>query len=274
MVETSKPERTRFYIDGDRRVPGVTSIIDKKDKPFLPPWYARMTAELAIDSLNHIQAMAGRDRAGAVQYLSGAARRYTKIRADVGSAAHDLFERMMRGEPLGPVGPDLEPYRANFAEFLAAVNPELLYAEDVAWSDAHDYAGRLDSILRVWFDPETGEFTPDRSGRPFDAIVDWKTSKSAHPEVALQLSGYRHADWLIHADGTREPMPAVDGGYVLHITDQAWSFIPVPCDRRIFMYFLALRSVFEWDAEVAPTVLAAGPSASGGQLITGTQRRR
>ncbi|MFI9206181.1 hypothetical protein [Streptomyces sp. NPDC053048] len=274
-VRTIQRGGSRFYIHPDRpeiKAPGVTSIISMAPKPFLPFWYARMTAELAVDSLPFVAQMAERDRQGAIDYLKGAARRYTKVRADVGSDAHDLFERMIRGGHVGRVHPDLELYRANFAEFLAAVNPELVRAEDVAWSDEHGYAGSFDAVLRVWLDDD-GKPTPDRSGAPHLLIADWKTSKDTYPDVALQMSAYAHADRIISPDGQSEPMPEFNGAAVLHITPERWEFKPVRIDEEVFSFFLALRKVFDWDRDVSKTVLGRAIAKSVGGLVTGTQRR-
>ncbi|OKI00155.1 hypothetical protein A6A06_23605 [Streptomyces sp. CB02923] len=274
-VRTIQRGGSRFYIHPDRpetKAPGVTSIISMGPKPFLPFWYARMTAELAVDSLPFVAQMAERDRQGAVDYLKGAARRYTKIRADVGSNAHDLFERMIRGEHVGAVHPDLGPYRIHFADFLTAVNPELVRAEDVAWSDEYEYAGSFDAVLRVWLD-EDGKPTPDRSGAPHLLIADWKTSKATYPDVALQMSAYANADRIIAPDGTSEPMPDFDGAAVLHITPDGWSFKPVNISAHVFSFFLALRRVFTWDRDVSKTVIGRAIAKSAGGIVTGTQRR-
>ncbi|MFD9904801.1 hypothetical protein [Streptomyces sp. NPDC059063] len=241
-------------------------------KPFLMHWAAKMTAELAVDSLPFVQQMAERDRQGAVDYLKGASRRYTKVRADVGSRAHDLFERMIRGERVGHVHPDLEPYRDRFAEFLEVVNPRLERAEDVAWSDAHEYAGSFDAVLTVWLDA-SGKPTPDRSGTPVLLMADWKTSRDTYPDVALQMSAYAHADRIIAPDGTSEPMPEFDGAAVLHITPDGWAFKPVRIDGDVFAFFLALRRVFTWDRQESKTVIGRAIAKSAGKVITGTQRR-
>ncbi|MER8014265.1 hypothetical protein ACIQ7S_03585 [Streptomyces griseoluteus] len=280
---------SRFYIHPQRPDvvhPGVTSVIGMLPKQdFLGPWNGRMAAELAIDSLSFVQQMAERDRDGAVQYLSGAARRYTKARASLGSDAHDLFERMIRGEGglterdtfgrfVRRVRADLEPYRAHFAEFLEAVNPEFVRAEDVAWSDTYEYAGSFDVWLRIWLD-DSGNITPDRSGTPHLIIGDWKTSKAAYPDVALQLAAYARADFVMNGEtGAIEPMPEFDGAAVLHITDETWSFKPVVIDNEVFAEFLRLRGTFDWQRHGSRRVLLK-PIArkSGGRLVTGTQRR-
>jgi hypothetical protein len=275
-IRTRSKGGSRFYFDTDApdiTVPGVTSVIGTLAKPFLAFWNAKMVAELAVDSLDFVQQMAERDRQGAIDYLKGAARRYTKIRADVGSEAHDLFERMIRGEYVGRVSRDMEPYRANFADFLDAVNPELVRAEDVAWSDTHQYAGSFDAMLRIWLD-ENQRPTPDRSGEPALVVADWKTSKDTYPDVALQMSAYAHADRIIDPDGNSEPMPEFDGAVVLHITDEKWAFKPVRIDQDVYTAFLMLRGAFDWDRVLSKTVIGK-PIAQGGTqgITTGTQRR-
>jgi hypothetical protein len=213
--------------------------------------------------------MAENDRDGAVKYLSGAARRYTKIRSDFGSEAHDLFERMIRGEVVRSVSPDLVHVFKHFAEFLAAVNPQLLRTEDVAWSDTYGYAGSFDAILIVWLDAD-GYPTPDRSGTPRILIVDWKTSKDTHAEVAMQLAAYANADYILDDDGQRAEMPEIAGGAVLHITDKGWAFIPVKL-RTAMPYFLHLLGMVGWDTD-SRTMLGK-PIAGSGRIVTGTQRR-
>lgn len=271
-IRTVYRGNARYYVSPENpevQYPGVTSVINMLSKPFLQAWAARMTAELAVDSLEIIQQMAERDRQGAVDYLRDAARRYTRLRAGIGSDAHDLFERMIRGETPTRVHPDMEPYRRHFAEFLDAVQPELIRAEDTAWSSTHEYAGSFDAILRLRLD-DNGKPSPD--GDPAVVIADWKTSRSTYPEVALQMSAYASADEVIAPDGAAEPMPAVDGACVLHITQDNWAFKPVRIDRPVFETFLHLRAIFDWDRELSRAVLG-DPIARGRRLVTGTQRR-
>ncbi|CAM5363044.1 hypothetical protein GCM10010329_85030 [Streptomyces spiroverticillatus] len=272
-VRTIKRGGSRFYVDpvNAEKLPGVTSVVGMLPKPFLVYWAARLTAETAVQNLDAVRSIAERDAEGAVDYLRHAHSRYTKLRAGIGSDAHDLFERMIRGEAIGRVHPDLEPYRAGFAEFLDAVRPELVSAEDIAWSDEHQYAGSFDAILRVRLS-EDG--TPDHeNGEWHTLIVDWKTSKSAYPDVALQMSAYANADRMISPDGTSEPMPELDGAAVLHITPEGWTFKPVRVDREVFDVFLTLRRIFEWDRGLSKTVFGRAIAKSVGRLVTGTQRR-
>ncbi|MFG3405626.1 hypothetical protein [Streptomyces sp. NPDC048142] len=266
-VSTIQRGGSRFYVNAEtkEKVPGVTSVVGMLPKPFLQFWASKMTAELAVDSLPFVQQMAERDRDGAVDYLKGAARRYTKLRAGIGSDAHDLFERLIRGEYVPRrLHPDMQPYADNFRDFLDKVQPELLRAEDVAWSDTHKYAGSFDALLRV----------KDENGEMVTVIADWKTSKATYPDVALQMAAYGFADKLIDPEGNEEPMPHIDAAAVLHITADQWSFKPVRFDVEVFGHFLTLRKTFDWDREVSKTVIGK-PYASGGAsgMVTGTQRR-
>ncbi|MBZ4319544.1 hypothetical protein JNW98_09220 [Streptomyces sp. SCA2-4] len=272
-VRTIKRGGARFYVSPEtaEKVPGVTSIVSMLPKPYLTFWAARMTAETAVENLDAVKSIAARDPAGAIDYLRNSHTRYTKLRARVGSDAHDLFERMIRLEEIPRVHPDLEPYRLGFAEFLTAVRPELVRAEDVAWSDEHGYAGSFDAIVRVRLG-EDGR--PDHEhGEWRTLLVDWKTSKSAYPDVALQLAAYAHADRVISPEGVSELMPEIDGAAVLHITPEGWVFKPVRVDEEIFNVFLTLRHVFQWDREISKTVFGRPIAESVRRLITGTQRR-
>lgn len=290
-VKTVQRGGSRFYVDHDTRVtvPGVTSTLSMLPKPFLRFWGQKLVAEAAVKSFDFLQRMietSGED--AAVDYLKGAPNRYTKLRANIGSEAHDMFERMIRGvgrltekDEFGRyvmrVSQDLEPYRRGFDEFLTAVNPELVRAEDIAWSDIHQYAGSFDAILRVWvIEGPDGKLTIDPTrgpgSHPVLLIVDWKTSKDTYPDVALQMAAYAHADKLIDPDGNEEPMPEFDGAAVLHITPDQWAFKPVDISVGVFDFFLALRKVFDWDRTKSKEVLGKPLSRSGG-IVTGTQRR-
>ncbi|KOG22009.1 hypothetical protein [Streptomyces viridochromogenes] len=279
-IDTVKKAGARFYVNDSRpnvTVPGVTSVVGMLPKQdFLGPWQANMAADLAIDSFDYLRQMADRDRAGAKRYIAGAARRYTEVRSKLGSRAHDVFERLMNGEEVDYVHPDIVNHVRHFQEFLAAVNPELVRAEDVAWSYEHEYAGSFDAILRIWVQVDTFgriTITPDRSGTPILVMVDYKTSKSTYTDVALQLAAYRYADVIIDEDGNEEPMPAIDSAAVLHITDEEWSFKGVRADRDVFDYFVTLRKVFRWVREDSKDVIGKALASSKGRMVTGTQRR-
>lgn len=262
-VNTIKRGGSRFYIDpadGQIKVPGVTSVVGMLPKDFLTFWAAKESAEAAVTNWDIVSKLVERDPAGAIDYLKNAHRRKSKAASDLGSAAHDLFERQARGDVINlrHVHQDIKPHVRFFDEFLQAVQPEFLHLEETVWSDEHHYAGSFDAIARI--DGET-------------VIVDWKTSKAVYDSVALQLSAYRYANRIILSEtGESIDVPAMDGGAVLHVRPEGWSFVPVACGEDVYRAFLALRSVFDWEGGGKRGVVGK-PIASGGEHQTGTQRR-
>lgn len=255
-VSTQYVGGSRFYVsaeDTSITVPGVTSVLNMFPKGFLGPWNAKMVADLAVDTIEdgYLAQMVQRDREGAVTWLKDAAKRYTKQASEKGSDAHDLFERMIRGEELGPVSELMAPFVRHFEEFLTAAQPELVSAEDVAWSDTHGYAGSYDAELLVKVDPESGKLDPQ--GEPIRLITDWKTGKNTYPDVALQISAYAFADKVISPGGESRPMPTFDGGLVVHVTADKWAAKPVRVNEDLHRVFLeALRffhAVRKWEGE-------------------------
>ncbi|MFD5161032.1 hypothetical protein ACFWMJ_23635 [Streptomyces hawaiiensis] len=262
-VSTIKRGGSRFYVDpddGDIKVPGVTSVVGQLPKDFLTYWAAKEAAEAAVTNWDIVSELCKRDPKGAIDYLKSAHRRKSSAAADLGSAAHDYFERLARGETVNErhVHVDVKPHVRWFREFLQEVQPEFLYLEETVWSDTHRYAGSFDAIAKV--DGET-------------VVLDWKTSKSVYDSVALQLSAYRYADRIILAEsGESVDVPEMAGGAVLHVRPEGWSLVPVKCDEVVFETFLSLRSVFAWETEGKKRVVGK-PVASGGEFVTGTQRR-
>ncbi|WP_228973413.1 PD-(D/E)XK nuclease family protein [Streptomyces sp. DH12] len=262
-VATIKRGSSRFYIDpgdADVKVPGVTSVVGMLPKDFLTFWAAKQSAEAAVTNWDIVSQLIKRDEAGAIDYLKGAHRRTSKAATDLGSAAHDLFERLARGEEVKDrhVHSDVRQHVRHFREFLDEVQPRFLHLEETVWSDTHQYAGSFDAIAEI-----DGGLV----------IVDWKTSKAIYDSVALQLSAYRYADRIIRAsDGESIPVPDVMGGAALHVRPEGWSLHPVDCGPQVFEAFCALRRVFDWESEGKKRVIRK-PVASGGEFVSGTQRR-
>lgn len=274
-VHTTFKGGHRFYADDSTKVtvPGVTSIIGTFPKPFLTPWATKLTAELAMDSIDFLSRL---DRTGAVAYLKDASKRYTKEAAQKGSDAHDAFERMMRGESvnLSDVPEHAHPHIAHFREFLDVVQPAMVAAEDIAWHDGHGYAGSFDLIATVRIDPERK--VVDRHGDPVNLIIDYKTGKSTYPDVAMQLTAYAMADRYISADGASYEPPEINGGAVLHVTEAGWAFKSVQLGDAPWCAFLAALNFFranqQWQS-VAHKHLGKPLAKSQGRLVTGTERR-
>lgn len=249
-INTIKRGGSRLYVHPETadKVPGVTSILNMLPKGFLKFWASKSVAEFAVDNLGSVVDLAIRgQQQAAVDMLKRAPDRDTAQAADFGTSVHDLFERMARGETLGRVHPDLEPFVEIFKGFEAQFKPEFLFLEETVWSETHGYAGSLDFIARVT-DPSTKD--------QMTVIGDWKTTRSGvHAEVALQETAYSRADYIVRADGGRVPIPKLDGGIVVHARPEGGKVVPARLGDDLFETFLSLRKVWEWDRELSRTVL-------------------
>jgi hypothetical protein len=262
-VNTIKRGGARFYVEPDtgEKVPGVTSVLGMMPKDFLRYWAAKEVATTAVEELGTLVSMVLRDPSAAIDHLKKAPDRNTRKAADIGTAAHELFERQSKGESVGRVHPDLEPFVRHFGEFLDTVQPEYIFMEETVWSDTHRYAGSFDAFAiiegeKVWIDNKT-------------------TRSGIHAEVGVQLAAYRFADSILRADGSRVPMPKADGGAVLHVRPEGWQLVPVRADRELFEeVFLPLRKVFHYEKEIKSTIVgkavASGPAENA---PTGPKRR-
>ncbi|MER5886824.1 hypothetical protein ABT160_23620 [Streptomyces sp. NPDC001941] len=268
-IATIKRGGSRLYVsptDPGVKYPGVTSVVGMLPKGFLSFWSAKLVAEEAVVNLPHVLGIAMRDQDAAVDYLKRTPSRFTAKAADLGSDAHDLMERMARGEDVRRTHPDLEPHRQNFAEFLDRYQPEFLSLEQVAWSDTHRYAGSYDWIARIVID-----------GVPEIVMGDNKTTRSGiHEDVAIQLAAYRFADrYMDGATGeevTTVKPSDITGAAVFHSRPEGWRFTPVRADEEVFGVFRTLRQVFDWDREMKKTVI--GDDLHNTQVVTGTERRK
>jgi hypothetical protein len=228
---------SRFYVHPDTgdKVPGVTSVIGMLPKPFLKWWAAKevATTAVAMGASGELSAMAQRDPDGAIDYLKRSPDRNTRKAADIGTAAHGVFEALSLGQPLGPLVDDLKPFAAHFADFLDTVQPVYLRTEETVWSTRYSYAGSFDSLLEI-----QGE----------RCWADNKTTRSGvHAEVALQLAAYRKADFLLDSEtGEQILQPEADRGVVIHVRPEGWALYEVPIGDDVFEFFLHLRQTFEW----------------------------
>lgn len=87
-------------------------------------------------------------------------------------------------------------------------------------------------------------------------LGDNKTTKSGvHAEVALQLSAYERADYILLPDGTQVPIPSIDAAAVLHLRPEGWKLVPIQTSDDAFKTFLALKEVMAWDKTLSKAVV-------------------
>lgn len=225
----------------------MTSVLNMLPKPFLKFWASKVVAEKAVEHLGEIVNIAMRDQAAAIDFLKRSPDRFTAKAADMGTEVHDVYERLARGETLGRVHPDMEPYVRIFESFEKTYKPEFLFLEETVWSETHGYAGSFDWMARVT-DPKTKE--------ELVAIGDNKTTRSGvHSEVAIQLAAYKNADYIVRPDGGRVPLPKLEVGLVLHARPEGGKVVPARIDDEVFQVFLHLLEVYKFERELKNKVL-------------------
>lgn len=233
---------SRYYLHPEtgEKVPGVTSVLNMLPKPFLKAWAAKEVATTAVNALRGdgpawLGDMIKSDPQDAIDWLKRSPERNTREAADIGTAAHGVFEAMILGHSLPALTPAMEPFARQFADLLDKIQPEPIRTEDTVWSDKHGYGGSFDLLARV-----NGQL----------CWIDNKTTRSGvHAEVALQLAAYSHADYILDAtSNTQVPLPSEEAhGLVFHVRPEGWGVYEVPIGDDVFNYFLALREVFKWD---------------------------
>ena len=263
-IRTIKRGGARLYVHpetGEKAI-GVTSVLNSLPKPFLQYWRAKVVAEYAVTNAGTLSQMLleanGQERdfalakKAAVDWLKNAPQRDTSMSADLGTAVHDLCEKLARGEKTGPIHPDFQPYVARFQAFLDQYQPEFLFLEETVWNEALGYAGSFDWIATIQGETVIGDNKTTRSG--------------VHAEVALQMAAYSRADYILRLieDDTFEvkepraeqiPLPKLDGATVLHLRPDSSALVPVSISDEVFEVFETLIKVRAWEAEVSKNVL-------------------
>jgi len=265
-VDVAQPEAE------DVRLWGVTTVLGVLDKPGLMWWAAGMTADAAIAIAQTLPKRVEEEGRDAVwDWLRRA--QFRKARGkrsatELGSLVHAACEDYAITGERPPVEPDVAPFVDQFERWCDLWQPEYQAAEMTVYSPKWGYAGTCDAFLTI-------------NGMP--VIADYKTTAKAdepdkpagpYPEVALQLAAYRFAEcaavwrprrhelfrrryYLLGAD-EREmsvPVPAVDGGLVIHITPEHCHAYPVRCDEAVFDAFLYVLETARWHLETSKTAI-------------------
>ena len=187
----------------------------------------------------------------------------TGVRPDTDRIEHEVREHGGKTVDVSLEAPVLTAMLDRFDEWLARAQPSYQATEVVVYNPTYGYAGQTDGFLTI---------------DGFRAIIDYKSSreprdskgnlKTPYPEVALQLAGYRFAEfaavwrprrseqfrrrYYVLSPEEQElavPVPEVDGGLCIHITTEACEAFPVRCDEQVYNYFLYVLEVARWELQ-------------------------
>lgn len=200
------------------------------------------------------------DKAEMVEEFKDAPNRVRDAAGDKGTSVHNALERLVDGEDaekiLTTLTPEEVPYFRAATKFLADHEPEFVYQEASVFSDAHQYAGTTDAIVRMRKFIAALNALRAKDGAPpvpLDSltVLDWKTSNGVYKEVACQMAGYRRADTLVLPSGEEIAMPETVAGAVVHLKkDGEYDLYWADTSDRVFGYFLDAMAISGWEKEV------------------------
>lgn len=243
-IQTVEVNGKRHYVhptNSKLKVPSVTSIIDMLPSHFLRAWNSKMTAQAAVQEFDYVKELIESGKsAKAIEWLKAAAERELSKAADIGDRVHNAIENIIVTGNWENNDSELDPYLQGFYHFTERFEPEWLYVEKPIFSVTHLYAGSFDGIAKI-------------NGKT--VIIDFKTTRSGiSAKVAMQLAAYARAD-VMFVDGEEIPVPNIDAGAALWLRPDKWAFQPLRIDEDIFLTFLALRRVTEWEFRQSKTAL-------------------
>lgn len=185
-----------------RAVPSVTNILSVADKPALKGWAAERALIELYQSGNLPTSLDV-----AVERHKFAFSRYAKQRADVGTRAHTIAEKLASDLPLpAHLSDEDAAYADAFLSWWSAHDPEPLFVEATVYGDGW-YAGTGDLIALI--DGAVMVVDYKTRGKRDDAQL--KRYGVLYDEARMQLAALAHATDIAVLDGgewTLEPSPA------------------------------------------------------------------
>lgn len=233
----------RTYTWRGQTFPSVTTIIEGGlPKQALIRWAAKATAEFAVANIDEVAVMAAKNTFSAVDWCKKAPWRERDAAGEQGTDIHNWAEAYVHGQDPAPPPKAQQAYVDGFLAFLDDWRPSYEMTESTVYSCRFGYAGTLDAIATI-------------NGERW--LLDYKSGKSVHNEVSLQLAAYRHADFVGMADGTEEPVPLVDRCGVLHLTPDGYHLIPVQAGEAELRFFRYVREVRSFLVDHSRDVIGA-----------------
>lgn len=234
----------RYYWNGQRIGPGITSVISKIDKSGpLIGWAKGVTADAALRSLPELAEMV-RDKGPAVakSWLTAHATAESDSAKDLGTVIHLAAEQISRGGT-----PDLAaehlPYAIAYQRFLDDWSPDFKSLERFVANLSLGYGGTFDWLAKL-----------DLGHGPKWTVGDNKTGKGVYPETRIQLAALGRAEFIgMPNDPKQYPMPRIEQYAVLHIRPDAYSrgyqLYQVHVNEADWAAFRGALAIYQWDEQ-------------------------
>lgn len=177
-----RDEKHRYYWNGGPPMIGVTTGIDPADdKEGLIGWAKREVAACSLRNFDFLQDLVSRGGIdNAIGWLSRIPDFQRDAAGDIGTRVHILAEQISRGAEV-EVPEEQRLFVEAYRRFLVDYEPVFESLEQKVCSLTHQYGGTYDAIASI-------------NGRR--TIIDYKTSKSLQPKIALQLAAYAGAEFV------------------------------------------------------------------------------
>lgn len=216
-----------YYKDAaGHRIPGVTTILsDGVPKPALINWAANATAEYAVDNWDQLTELGPSER---LKTLQGARYKTTDKAKKRGTEVHGYGEKLVKGEKVTGVPEELRGHVEAYVALIDKFDIDPVLVEVSIVNYRIGYAGTLDLIAWVTLEDGTRKLL----------LLDLKTNeKGIFGETALQLAGYRYAEFYLDENGKEQPMPEVEGCGAILINSEAAQLIPTHSGPEQFKQF-------------------------------------
>jgi hypothetical protein len=269
-----------YKIDGVK-VPGVTTIMSKGlPSTGLVKWAAECAADCAMDEWDKLTAMTPSERR---KYLAKAPDRVRDAGGVQGTAVHKLAEAASHGVAV-EVPETLTGYTEAAIAFLDDWHAQPVMSEFPVFSRKWMYAGCPDLLADV----DRPEGAPPSAVLPepdrWRVLIDWKTKKSPpFGTDALQLAGYRWAEFTLDGDGNEVPWAWAEGtessGRALANVDECWivwlrpdsyAVHPMETKHRVHKFLLYAKMITDlmdeardWRLDAVPAPRRAATQLTG-----------
>ncbi len=165
--------------------PGVTSITENLNKPYLASWAAKMMWAEMTGKRKELAKMTDKEYEAFILEAKSAHRKKKEEAADSGTLAHEYIENYINKTKLAEervkkIKADVNAMSAirQFLKWEKSERVEWLASDTVVGSQMHEFGGRLDAIANI---------------NSILTLVDFKTSNQISQEYFLQTAGYQIA---------------------------------------------------------------------------------
>lgn len=263
----------------DQRLLSASSVPKALKSEALERWAVTETGRRLLDQLPKLNALANQDPDAALAWIENL-RWEPKPgdelnAADTGTDMHTLLESWLRGTavPADVEGrvqrdPAMWAMAENLWRWYCRFEPEPVLMEHAVYDPAHGIAGRLDLVCRFRKAPQLGLCLVDLKNSR-DAKTRGGNRKKPYADTqALQLASYR---WATHVatfeprvlitekkssarvyllneaeKAACDPMPELDGSYILQNNPESCLLYPVSSTRAVHYRAVQAEGLWRW----------------------------